>query len=152
MEKAEVLKNFFAPVFSGNLSFHISQAPEPQGREWGKEVPPSVRKDKVRDHVRKVNIHRSMGSDEMHPRVTIELTAVVAKLLCIIFDKSWQSGEVCSDWKKGNIMPIFKKGNTKDPRNYQRVSLTSMLSKIVEQIVLDAMSRHMSDREVIRDS
>ena len=33
MEKAEVLNNFFASVFNGNCSSHISQFPESQGRE-----------------------------------------------------------------------------------------------------------------------
>ena len=33
MEKAEVLNNFFASICTGNLSSHISQVPEPQGRD-----------------------------------------------------------------------------------------------------------------------
>lgn len=38
MEKAEVLNNLFALVFNGNLSSHVSQAPETQGRDWSKDV------------------------------------------------------------------------------------------------------------------
>jgi len=36
----------------------------------------------------------------------------VAKLLSIIFEKSWQSGEAPTDWERENITRIFKKGTT----------------------------------------
>ncbi|KFQ86757.1 hypothetical protein N337_09865, partial [Phoenicopterus ruber ruber] len=46
-EKAEVLNNFFASVFTGNLSSHSSRVDGPQGRDWGSKVPPTVRENQV---------------------------------------------------------------------------------------------------------
>jgi len=46
------------------------------------------------------------------------LADVIAKLLSMIIERSWQSGEVPADWKKGNFVPIFKKGRKKDSGNY----------------------------------
>lgn len=70
----------------------------------------------------------------------------------MISKNSWQSEELPGDWKRGIIVPTIKKGRKENCGNSQPVSLTSLPGKIIEQILLGAVLRHMEDREEIGES
>ncbi|GAB0178119.1 mitochondrial enolase superfamily member 1 [Grus japonensis] len=67
MEKAEVLNDFFASVFTGKCLSHTAQVTE--GRDWENAEPLTVGEDQVREYLRNLKVHKSMGPDELHQRV-----------------------------------------------------------------------------------
>ncbi|KAK4807021.1 hypothetical protein QYF61_000350 [Mycteria americana] len=65
---------------------------------------------------------------------------------------SWLTEEVPADWRLANVTPIFKKGRKEDPGNYRPVSLTSVPGKLMEKIILSAITRHVENNQGIRPS
>ncbi|GAB0181788.1 mitochondrial enolase superfamily member 1 [Grus japonensis] len=63
--------------------------------------------------------------------------------------RSWRTGEVPEDWKKANVTPVFKKGKKEDPENYRPVSLTSVSGKMVQQLSLGVINKHVEEKVVI---
>jgi len=132
------------------------------GGHWGSNICPTVSKDQVCDLLRSstsVNIHKSMSPNEMHPRVLRKLADGVTKPLSMIFEKLCQSGEVPGEWKKGSITPILRRvkrmswDDSHDGsvaiNDCKLFSLTSVLGKIIEQVLLEAIVKHMEENKVI---
>ncbi|PKU44208.1 rna-directed dna polymerase from mobile element jockey-like [Limosa lapponica baueri] len=106
----------------------------------------------VSDLLQHLGTHKSMGPDGIHPRVLRELVKVLTKPLYIIYQQSWLTGEVAVDWKLTNVMSTHKKGQKEDPRNCRPVSLTLVLRKVMEEIILSAFTWPVQDNQVSRTS
>ncbi|KFP94832.1 hypothetical protein N329_06578, partial [Haliaeetus albicilla] len=111
--------------------------------------PSLIQEETVRDLLRHLDTHKSMGPDGIHPIVLRELAEVLPKPLSIIYQQSWSTGEVPDNWRLASVMPIYKKGWREDPGNYSPVSLTSVLGKIMEQFILIALTWHVQDSQAI---
>ncbi|PKU31850.1 rna-directed dna polymerase from mobile element jockey- hypothetical protein [Limosa lapponica baueri] len=123
-------------------------------RLWRKQRKSALRKAfpvVEEDQLSKLDIHKSMGPDGMHPGVLRELAEVVAGPLSIIFERPWRTGEVPEDWRKANVIPVFKQGK-EDLGNYRPVSPTSIPGKRMERLILGIMSKHMEENKAIRSS
>lgn len=113
----------------------------------GRKITPTVIAEQAQDFLMRLNLFKSRGLDD--PRLRKELADMFAKPLYIIFENSQLSVKVPSDWKKENITLISKKGRMEETQNYGLMSLISVPGKMVEQILLEDVLKHMRDKEVI---
>lgn len=88
----------------------------------------------------KLDTHKSMGSDGMHLR---KLVKELIKLLETICQQSWLTGEGQVDGKLANVHP--QKCQKDDSGSYRLVSLSSVLGKVIEQILLSAITCYVQD-------
>ena len=58
-------------------------------------------------------------------------------------------GKITFCWKLAEVKSIFKKGNTNSPGNYRPVSLTSIVCKIFEGFVRDALNEHFTKNRLL---
>ena len=61
-------------------------------------------------------------------------------------------GQILEDWRISKVAPIFKKGKEEKPGNYKPVNLTSVTGKVMEQLVLDTISKQVEAKKVIKSS
>lgn len=79
-----------------------------------------------------------------------ELVEELTQLLFIIYHQSWLTGKVPDEWKLSSVIPIHKKGQKEDLGNHRpdsKMSLTLMPNKVMEQIILCAITQHIQDTQ-----
>lgn len=148
--RPETFNAFFTSVFNTDDGLWDPGCPEWEDHDSGKDKLPTDPKC-VQDLLLCLHPYKSMGLDGIHHRVLKELADVIVGPLSIIFQQSWESGEVPVDWKLANVVPIFKKGKKEDPSNYRPVSLTSVSGKIMK-MTPEVIEVHQGDNSVIGPS
>ena len=93
--------------------------------------------------------HKAAGPDTIPPTVLKELSHQISYILEIIFNKSLQTGQVPNDWKEANVATIFKKGDKHNPCNYRPVSLTCIISKCMEHILVSNIMQHLDSNKIL---
>ncbi|GAB0206453.1 hypothetical protein GRJ2_003110900 [Grus japonensis] len=57
--------------------------------------------------------------------------------------------QLVEEWRKVNVTVVFKKGKKEDPGNYRPVSLTAIPGKMMEQLILGVINKHVEEEKVI---
>ena len=92
---------------------------------------------------------KACGSDQIKPRILKELATNISPILCIIYQKSLNTGEVPTDWRTAHVSPIYKKGSKYNPENYRPISLTCICCKILEHIVVSSIMKHADKNDIL---
>ena len=141
-QKAEALADFFESVFT-------TEGPLPELKTFCKVKLGSCHIDaeSIKKRLALINISKSPGPDQIHPRVLRELCDIIHTPLAIIISNSLDTGDLPTDWKNAHISAIFKKGQRK-PENYRPISLTSRAVKIAESIIREEIIKHMKQHSL----
>ena len=142
-EKAELLQKYFSSVFTREPPEDIPTVTEHNVQSQLNCL--TVSEKQVFDKLSKLDISKSAGPDDIQPRILRELANTLSVPFAKIFNFSIRTSTLPTDWKMGNITAIFKKGQRKLPTNYRPISLTSIVCKVLESLVRDAIIKHFKD-------
>ena len=144
-QKADVLSLFYSSVFTKEIS---SDLPDLIPRTLDKLSEMRINEELVRKKLQKLNVGKSCGPDDLHPRLLRELASVLCRPLKLLYDACTENCCIPSVWREANITSIYKKGNKSTAGNYRPVSLTCITCKVLESIIRDAIIDFMQTRNL----
>ena len=119
------------------------------GAEDEKLLTMEISEETVRKKLEALKANKAPGPDAVHPRILKEFSRELAPGLSRIFEMSLRQGIVPVDWKAAHIIPIHKGGSKKIPGNYRPVSLTSVVCKVFESVLKDAIVNHLRENGLL---
>ena len=148
-EKVKVLSDFFKSVYTCE---DTSSVPDFKKRTDNVLSFVNVSHEDILSALKSLNVNKSTGPDGVHPRILRECAEELAYPLKCLFDRTMKEGKIPKQWKIAEVRPIFKKGKKSSPGNYRPVSLTSVLCKIFEGFIRQALYKHLIDNKLLSDS
>ena len=149
-DKANILNDYFVSVFTNEDTNNIPEVELYEELQSLENINFGV--NEVQEQLNKLNIYKSTGPDDLHPRILKNLSEIISCPLTEIFNKSMSTGCIPADWKKANITAIFKKGNRQEPGNYRPISLTSVIGKTLERLIKARITYHLDTNNLINDT
>ena len=98
-----------------------------------------------------MNPSKTLGPDELHPRVLKELAIEFCPVFAHLLQKSLDTGEIPKEWSLANICLLYKNADRALARNYGPVSLTCVPCKLLEHIVCSNITAHLDEYKLLSD-
>lgn len=113
-------------------------SPKPTSKVYKSEALLTQSRGRVWNHLSQLEIQQPLEPDRILPPVLIEMADGLM---------AWELGKVLNDWKKASVIPVLKMGQKGDLVS-KVISLTSVLWKILEQVLLKDTPKYLRDKRV----
>ena len=144
-DKANALNEYFKSVFTNEQLPAPTKGPSPFPSIQSLEIGLNG----VAKQLEAITPNKASGLDEIPAKVLKETANEIAPIIHHIFQQSYTSGQLPEAWKTALVTAIYKKGNKSEPANYRPISLTCILCKVMEHIVLSHMWKHLNRNNII---
>ncbi len=150
---AQSKANLFAETFASNstlndggriISFLTTDGPPLQDIR--------IQTKSVRRALLNLNINKATGPDEIPARVLKRCAPELAPVFQRLFHLSLTKNTYPLCWKIAHIVPVHKKGDRSLTSNYRPISITSVISKVFEDLINKIILKHLEVHSLLSDS
>jgi hypothetical protein len=151
-ECATAMNNYFVTVFNPPT------AVDPAGQS-GSDMQANMKVqtlditfNDVYTQLSSLNVHKAGGPDLLPSYILKQCKHELSNPLMLLYNKSLLASELPQDWKDADILPIFKTGDKLECGNYRPISLTSIVVKVLEKLVLQRILEHVESNKLLHTS
>ena len=108
-----------------------------------------LRKDDILKIIRKLNVSKAHGHDDISIRMLKICDSVITEPLSIIFKNCIDCGVFPDTWKMSHIIPAHKKNDKCSLNNYPAVSLLPICGKFFERIIFNNVFLFLEDNNLL---
>ena len=122
-------------------SIHQTQKSDLEKRKIH-EAPITITEEDVYKVLKEINTNKATGPDKISGRIVKQCTTSLLYIIHSIFNISLDLCRMPNLWKIGEIIPVNKKPLPKVDNDLRPVTLTAILAKCFERVILPKISSH----------
>ena len=147
---ASIMNDYFSSVYTVGQS--DTRNLPPFSRTYEDMTNVTISEDKVRLKIMNLDENKSVGPDGISAKLIKRAVEAFTPILTKLFKLSYETGRVPKKMKSANVIPIFKNGDKRCPNNYRPVSITPIISKLMESIIKDDIEKHVYQSGLLHTS
>jgi hypothetical protein len=147
-DKAKVLNDTFSSIFTQE---DTSNMPVMNGTPAPPMADLQITRNGVLKLLQNLKPHKAGGPDKIAARVLKESATSISTVVTFIYQQSLDTSCTPNDWKQAFVTPIYKKGKRSIATNYRPVSLTCILCKTFEHIMVSNIMKHLDTNSILVD-
>ena len=156
-QMAHMFNSAFSINFDSRSPQDIATVKEIYLADLGKESPEllsniEITTEDVLSSINASKSNKSSGEDGASTQLVKQLKVVIAPILAAIYNKSLSEQQNIEEIYIANILPIYKKGMKTLCSNYRPIARTSVISKLLERILITKIEKHLAKYGYVSDT
>ena len=149
-DKCNAFIDYFTSVFTKENEFNENNIPfKPCNFIMSDFI---IERKEVNKKLQNQKTDISPGVDDINPRILKENSEELSDVLCKLYNLSVNKGALPDDWKASIVIALHKKGSKSNINNYRLVSLTSVVCKVLETILVDKIMEYFKSNNLLSNN